>query len=50
MNFYADGVANIEEHSTYLSKEELDVFVTSTVNEIITQIPACPLVKDRLKA
>ena len=41
LNFYANGVANIEEHSTYLSKEELDVFVTSTVNEIITQIPAC---------
>ena len=31
-------VANIEEHSTYLSKEELDVFVTSAVNEIIAQI------------
>ena len=39
MNFYADGVANIEEHSTYLSKEELDVFVTSAVNEIIAQLP-----------
>ena len=38
MKFYADGVANIEEHSTYLSKEELDVFVTSTVNEIIAQL------------
>ncbi len=41
VNFYADGVANIEEHSTYLSKEELDVFVTSAANEIITQIPVC---------
>lgn len=41
LNFYANGVANIEEHSTYLSKEELDVLVTSTVNEIITQIPTC---------
>ena len=38
LDFYADGAANIEEHSTYLSKEELDVFVTSAVNEIITQI------------
>ena len=38
MKFYADGVANIEEHSTYLSKEELDVFVTSAVNEIIAQL------------
>ncbi len=40
LDFYADGVANIEEHSTYLSKEELDVFVTSAANEIITQISA----------
>lgn len=38
LSFYADGVANIEEHNTYLSKEELDVFVTSAVNEIITQL------------
>lgn len=38
LSFYADGVANIEEHYTYLSKEELDVFVTSAVNEIITQL------------
>lgn len=38
LDFYAEGVANIEEHSTYLSKEELDMFVTSTVNEIIIQI------------
>ena len=44
MKFYADGVANIEEHSTYLSKEELDVFVTSTVNEIIAQLPVCGVV------
>lgn len=33
--------SNVEEHNTYLSKEELDMFVTSTVNEIITQIPVC---------
>ena len=38
LNFYENGVANIEEHSTYLSKEELDVFVNSAVNEIIAQI------------
>lgn len=31
-------VANIEEHSTYLSKEELNMFVASTAKEIITQI------------
>ena len=30
--------ANIEEHITYLSKEDLDMFVTSAVNEIIVQI------------
>ncbi len=38
LDFYTEGVANIEEHSTYLSKEELNMFVTSTANEIITQI------------
>lgn len=38
LEFYANGVANIEEHSTYLSKEDLDRFVTSAVNEIITQL------------
>ena len=39
MKFYADGVANIEEHNTYLSKEELDAFVDSAVNEILAQLP-----------
>lgn len=31
-------VVNIEEHITYLSKDEPDVFVISAVNEIIAQI------------
>lgn len=39
LDFYENGVADIEERSTYLSKEELDMFVTSAVNEIMTQIP-----------
>lgn len=38
LDFYANGAANIEEHSTYLSKEELDVFVTSAVNEIMEDL------------
>ena len=43
LSFYENGVANIKEHSTYLSKEELDVFVISAVNEIIAQIQVCKL-------
>ena len=38
LDFYAYGVANIEEHSTYLSKEELDTFVASAVKEIMDYI------------
>ena len=43
LSFYENGVANIKENSTYLSKEELDVFVISAVNEIIAQISGCKL-------
>lgn len=38
LDFYADGVANIVERDTYLSKEELDMFVISAANEIAAQI------------
>lgn len=34
LDFYADGVANVVEHDTYLSKAELDAFVTSAADEI----------------
>ena len=34
LDFYANGAANIVEHDTYLSKEELDHFVLSSAKEI----------------
>ena len=38
IDFYAKGVANIVEHDTYLSREDLDIFVTSAANKITEQI------------
>ncbi|MDE6219236.1 MAG: hypothetical protein K2G51_02180 [Lachnospiraceae bacterium] len=38
LDFYANGVANIVEHDTYLSKEELDRFVLSSAAEIAERI------------
>lgn len=40
LDFYADGVANVVEHDTYLSKEELDGFVVSAADEITAQLRA----------
>lgn len=34
LDFYADGVANVTERPTYLSKEEIDAFVSSAADEI----------------
>lgn len=39
IDFYKTGVANVEEHDTYLSKEDLDRFVACAANEILAQIP-----------
>ena len=38
LDFYADGVANVVERDTYLSKEDMDAFVISAANEIIQRI------------
>lgn len=38
IDFYAKGVANIVEHDTYLSREDLDIFVTSAADKITEQI------------
>lgn len=43
LDFYADGVANIEEHDTYLSKEDLDAFVISAADEIAAQVRSFPM-------
>lgn len=40
LDFYEDGVANVVEHDTYLSKEELDAFVISAADEITAQLRA----------
>lgn len=38
LDFYADGVKNLVEHDTYLSKEDMDMFVISAANEIAARI------------
>lgn len=38
LDFYADGVANVAERDTYLSKEDMDAFVISAANEIAAQV------------
>lgn len=38
LKFYESGVANLSEHETYISPEELDDFVISAANEIAAQI------------
>ena len=40
LDFYADGVANVVERGTYLSKEDMDAFVVSAANEIAAQVRA----------
>lgn len=38
LDFYAEGVASVEERETCLSKEELDVFVASAADEIVARL------------
>lgn len=38
LDFYADGVAAIVEHNTYLSKEDMDKFVISAASEIAARV------------
>ncbi len=38
LDFYADGVANLVEHDTYLSKEDMDAFVSSAASEIAARL------------
>ena len=38
LDFYAEGVANVVERETYLSREEMDAFVVSAANEIVRTI------------
>lgn len=46
LDFYADGAANIVEHNTYLSQEDMDRFVISAANEIAAQIRGSQMVPD----
>lgn len=41
LEFYENGVANIVEHDTYLSKVELDCFVISAAEEIMSLFTPC---------
>ena len=48
LDFYADGVANVVERDTYLSKEKLDAFVAAAADEIAAYLRAAGMLPGEL--